>query len=114
MILSASKPEREREMERECDPLLRGGRRETKYSHGYSASELQTLTSICEVLIPPIPDHDQHNQQNNDESIQAFYRASASQYPVPDEVIKQTNIYIYIVYKLINFLDNCFCFVIGI
>ncbi|KAL3812454.1 hypothetical protein ACJIZ3_013722 [Penstemon smallii] len=72
-------------MRRESHPLLRGGRRETKYSHGLSSSQLQTLTSICEVLLPPcnenIPNYDQSNKE-----IQSFYKSSGSQYPIPDEV----------------------------
>ncbi|KAK6161260.1 hypothetical protein DH2020_004641 [Rehmannia glutinosa] len=75
----------------ECHPLLRGGRRETKYSHGYSTSELETLASICEVLLPPISLSSHHNYPENDDdqsnkAIESFYKASGSQYPVPDEV----------------------------
>ncbi|KAG8370448.1 hypothetical protein BUALT_Bualt14G0118000 [Buddleja alternifolia] len=81
-------------MGRVCDPLLKGGRRETKYSHGFSASDIETLTSICEVLLPPLPPkHNFHeNFPKNDEddqsnkAIQSFYEASGSQYPIPDEV----------------------------
>ncbi|KAL0456965.1 UNVERIFIED_CONTAM: Long-chain-alcohol oxidase FAO1 [Sesamum latifolium] len=76
-------------MARECHPLLRGGRRETKYSHGFSTSELEILTSICEVLLPPIPlMNSQESSAKNDvdQSYEAFYNASGSQYPVPDEV----------------------------
>ncbi|KAK6161270.1 hypothetical protein DH2020_004651 [Rehmannia glutinosa] len=68
-----------------------GGRRETKYSHGYSTSELETLATICEVLLPPIPLNSHHNYPENDDdqsnkAIESFYKASGSQYPVPDEV----------------------------
>ncbi|KAK4427831.1 Long-chain-alcohol oxidase FAO1 [Sesamum alatum] len=77
-------------MARECHPLLRGGRRETKYSHGFSTSELEILTSICEVLLPPIPSTNSHGENSTkndvDQSHEAFYKASGSQYPVPDEV----------------------------
>ncbi|KAK6138868.1 hypothetical protein DH2020_027390 [Rehmannia glutinosa] len=78
-------------MSTECHPLLRGGRRETKYSHGYSTSELETLATICEVLLPPIPLNSHHNYPENDDdqsnkAIESFYKASGSQYPVPDEV----------------------------
>ncbi|EYU18303.1 hypothetical protein ABFS82_07G049400 [Erythranthe guttata] len=68
-------------------PLLKGGRRETKYSHGFSSSQIQTLTSICEVLLPPTPLNNPHENINpQNDVVQAFYKASASQYPVPDEV----------------------------
>ncbi|KAK4405907.1 Long-chain-alcohol oxidase FAO1 [Sesamum angolense] len=76
-------------MARECHPLLRGGRRETKFSHGFSASELEILTSICDVLLPPIPlMNSQESSAKNDvdQSYEAFCNASGSQYPVPDEV----------------------------
>lgn len=74
-------------MGRECHPLLKGGKRETKYSHGYSASELQTLTSISEVLLPPIPsEHDNPKHEHDQSPVDSFFRSSASQYPVPDEV----------------------------
>ncbi|KAL2463567.1 Long-chain-alcohol oxidase FAO3 [Forsythia ovata] len=69
-------------MGRECDPLLKGGRRESKYSHGFPVSEMKTLSSICEVILPPHP----FNQQSPN-PIQSFYiAASGSQHPVPDEV----------------------------
>ncbi|KAL0376811.1 UNVERIFIED_CONTAM: Long-chain-alcohol oxidase FAO1 [Sesamum calycinum] len=76
-------------MARECHPLLRGGRRETKFSHGFSASELEILTSICEVLLPPIPlmnSQESSTKNDVDQSYEAFCNASGSQYPVPDEV----------------------------
>ncbi|KAL8525139.1 hypothetical protein ACS0TY_014671 [Phlomoides rotata] len=77
-------------MGKECHPLLKGGRRETKYTHGYSASEIQTLMSISEVLLPPIPPHVSHDNTTKDEhnqsAVDSFFQSSASQYPVPDEV----------------------------
>lgn len=71
------------------DSLLRGGRRETKYSHGYSPSQLQALASISEALIPPIPfTSHQHilTLESDIEAMHYFYQASASQPPLPDEV----------------------------
>ncbi|XP_052191604.1 long-chain-alcohol oxidase FAO1 [Diospyros lotus] len=41
-------------MERKCHPLLRGGRRETRYSHGFSAAEMESLASVCEAILPPM------------------------------------------------------------
>ncbi|KAH6809030.1 fatty alcohol oxidase 3 [Perilla frutescens var. frutescens] len=79
-------------MGRECHPLLRGERTETKYSHGYSPSELQTLATISEVFLPPIPFNSHPDflkdelDQSSIKAIEYFYQASASQYPVPDEV----------------------------
>ncbi|XP_015088330.1 long-chain-alcohol oxidase FAO1 [Solanum pennellii] len=70
-------------MEKKAHHLLRGGRRETKYSHGFSSSEIQTLTSICETILPPIP---LNSLQKNNKKIQNFHKVSGSQYPIPDEV----------------------------
>ncbi|KAK4356991.1 hypothetical protein RND71_022601 [Anisodus tanguticus] len=70
-------------MEKKAHPLLRGGRRETKYTHGFSSSEMETLTTICETLIPPLP---QNSLKKNSKKIQYLHRASGSQYPIPDEV----------------------------
>lgn len=76
-------------MGRECShPTLRGGRRETKYSHGYPPSELEALASISEAFLPPIPlnSSDRDDDTAPTKPIHNFYQASASQYPVPDEV----------------------------
>lgn len=71
-------------MGRQCHPLLRGGTREAKYSHGLPPSEMETLTSICEVLVPPL--HNSPLDRSNPD-IQSFYKySSGAQYPVPDEV----------------------------
>ncbi|CAK7327285.1 unnamed protein product [Dovyalis caffra] len=76
-------------MRRESHPLLRGGRnRESKYSHGFSSAEMETLSSLCETILPsvsPITDLDGKQNQPT-KAVQAFYRASASQKPTPDEV----------------------------
>ncbi|KAF6156213.1 hypothetical protein GIB67_030216 [Kingdonia uniflora] len=66
---------------RECHPLLRGGRRETSYSHGFSSFEMQSLAAICETLLPPLPLEKTHSKAQ-----ESFYLASGSQKPVPDEV----------------------------
>ncbi|KAL2469677.1 Long-chain-alcohol oxidase FAO3 [Abeliophyllum distichum] len=69
-------------MGRECNPLLKGRRRESKYSHGFPVSDMKTLSSICEAILPPHP----FNQQSPN-PIKSFYiAASGSQHPVPDEV----------------------------
>ncbi|XP_059632327.1 long-chain-alcohol oxidase FAO1 [Cornus florida] len=83
-------------MGRDCHPLLRGGRRQSKYDHGFSRSDMETLASICEVFLPSLPLNNNNNnsleltapgkdcQTNN--PIPSFLKASASQYPIPDEV----------------------------
>ncbi|XP_027118845.2 long-chain-alcohol oxidase FAO1 [Coffea arabica] len=74
----------------QCHPSLRGGRRETKYSHGFSSSELEALTGICEAFIPPLPSNNSPEMVGKDgktkEAIQSFYKSSGAQYPIPDEV----------------------------
>ncbi|KAK2983114.1 hypothetical protein RJ640_027161 [Escallonia rubra] len=75
-------------MGRESHPLLRGGRSDRKYSHGLSSSEMETLASLCEVLMPPLPlnslEISEDGQANK--AIDSFHRASGSQNHVPDEV----------------------------
>ncbi|KAF6145590.1 hypothetical protein GIB67_037623 [Kingdonia uniflora] len=63
-------------------PLLRGGRRDGKkgYAHGFSLSELQSLTSICQTLLPST-----HESLSNGDIDQSFM-SSASQKTIPDEV----------------------------
>lgn len=75
-------------MGEECHPSLKGGRRETKYSHGLSSKELETLASICETFLPPLSlNHDPPEKDGQSQkAIQSFYEASGSQYPIPDEV----------------------------
>ncbi|KAF8392161.1 hypothetical protein HHK36_022503 [Tetracentron sinense] len=81
--------EEQQRKRRECHPLLRGGRRENSYSHGFSFSEIQSLSAICETLLPPLPlDSIQINPKENPptKALQSFYKASGSQKPIPDEV----------------------------
>lgn len=67
-------------------PLLGGGRRETSYSHGFSAAQIQTLAAICGTLIPSLPSDTINKQNPVHKSHQAFYEASGSESPIPDEV----------------------------
>ncbi|KAB5564039.1 hypothetical protein DKX38_004093 [Salix brachista] len=76
-------------MRRECHPLLSGVRnRANKYKHGLSSAEMESLSSLCETILPsvsPIPELDgQQNQPTK--AVQAFYTASGSQTPMPDEM----------------------------
>ncbi|KAJ9541823.1 hypothetical protein OSB04_028329 [Centaurea solstitialis] len=70
------------ESERVCHPLLRGGRdSDHKYKNGcFSSSDIQTLSSICEVILPPIP-------SNSNSTSESFSTASASKYPIPNKVV---------------------------
>ncbi|TKY66734.1 Long-chain-alcohol oxidase FAO1 [Spatholobus suberectus] len=79
-------------MRKECHPLLRGGKEDSKYKHGFSAAEMESLASICEVVLPPLPMDAlkirKEDQADNDssKSVQSFWKISASRYPIPHEV----------------------------
>ncbi|WVZ02496.1 hypothetical protein V8G54_023302 [Vigna mungo] len=79
-------------MRSECHPLLRGGRGGSKYKHGFSAAEMESLASICEAVLPPLPmnalksrKQDQAGDDDN-EVLQSFCDISGSRYPIPHEV----------------------------
>ncbi|KAF7153796.1 hypothetical protein RHSIM_Rhsim01G0091000 [Rhododendron simsii] len=79
-------------MERECHPLLRGGRREQKYGHEFSAAEMESLTSVCEAILPPLPLNSLEvtgKDSQTNKAIQLFHIASGSQNSVPEEVAEQ-------------------------
>ncbi|KAK4344738.1 hypothetical protein RND71_034914 [Anisodus tanguticus] len=66
----------------ECHSSLKGGRiNSTPYSHGFSSSQIQTISSFCETLIPPLP-------PCNNKDFDSFFAFSASQPPFPNEVAK--------------------------
>ncbi|KAD3338376.1 hypothetical protein R6Q59_026975 [Mikania micrantha] len=65
-------------------PLLRGRTNQSKYIHGFSTSQIQSLAAICEAFIPPIP-----SPPNPNQSIRSFYAASGSQSPVPQEIAEK-------------------------
>ncbi|KAK7262632.1 hypothetical protein RJT34_30207 [Clitoria ternatea] len=79
-------------MRRECHSLLRGGRGDSKYKHGFSVAEMDSLTSICEVVLPPLPienirkqDQLVHDDDCN-QCVQSFWNSSASHHAIPHEV----------------------------
>ncbi|EXB93709.1 Long-chain-alcohol oxidase FAO1 [Morus notabilis] len=81
-------------MRRECHPLLRerriglgGERKQEKWSHGFSAAEMESLASICEAFIPPLPLNSLEGKEDPpSKAVQSFYSSSASQNPIPHEV----------------------------
>ncbi|KAJ8768441.1 hypothetical protein K2173_021594 [Erythroxylum novogranatense] len=76
-----------REMRKDCHVLLRCGKRETKYCHGFSSGEMESLQSLCETILPSLPTTTVEGKEDPPTTaVQAFYQASASQSPVPDEV----------------------------
>ncbi|AES89853.2 long-chain-alcohol oxidase FAO1 [Medicago truncatula] len=74
-------------MRRECHPLLSGMRENRKYKHGFSVAEMESLTSICEVMFPSLPMDDALTKDDeSSKDVQSFFNISASKYPIPDEV----------------------------
>ncbi|KVI03881.1 Alcohol dehydrogenase, long-chain fatty [Cynara cardunculus var. scolymus] len=71
-------------------PSLSGGRR-SKYTHGFSSSQIQSLAAISEAFIPPIPlpSNPNPNPNHNQSAVNFFYSASGSQHPVPQEVAEK-------------------------
>ena len=69
-------------------PLLRGGRRKSGYTHGFSSAQIQSLSAICETLVPPLPLDTINNKDNSADqaALHAFYKVSGAEPPVPDEV----------------------------
>lgn len=76
---------------RECHPLLRGGGGAGKGpSHGFSKAQVKALAAMCEALIPPLEVEELSipggREDPPSKSLQAFYRASGADPPLPDEV----------------------------
>ncbi|GAB4830065.1 long chain fatty acid oxidase [Ancistrocladus abbreviatus] len=72
---------------KQSHPLLRGGRRRAEEnntsSHGFSSSQIQSLTAFCETLIPPFSSDDDDFQNNE---IHSSSTPSESLPPLPLEV----------------------------
>ncbi|KAI3723483.1 hypothetical protein L2E82_35094 [Cichorium intybus] len=76
------------ESERECHPLLRGGRDEEYKTKSFSSSELEALSSLCDVVLQPLPLNSLDDHGNKaEESIRSFVTASGSRYPVPNKIV---------------------------
>ncbi|KAL6971271.1 long-chain-alcohol oxidase, partial [Sarracenia purpurea var. burkii] len=76
-------------MERSCHPLLKGGRRENQYSHGFSTAEMESLASLCETFLPPLPLNSLQvtgKDAQTNKAIQFFHKVSASDDSTPQEV----------------------------
>ncbi|GJW37133.1 long-chain-alcohol oxidase FAO1 [Tanacetum coccineum] len=77
-------------MKSACHPLLSGERDEDYRNASFSSSEMETLSCMCEVILPPLPlnsldghdDHDKIMQQ----SIDSFMLDSGSRYPIPNKI----------------------------
>nr|XP_018624552.1 long-chain-alcohol oxidase FAO2 isoform X2 [Nicotiana tomentosiformis] len=83
---------------KQCHSSLKGGRISRPYSHGFSSSQIQTIASFCETLIPPLP----YNPQDS------FFSSSASQPPFPNEVaellVKRSNPEAMLIIRIVVFL----------
>ncbi|KAJ3682364.1 hypothetical protein LUZ60_014937 [Juncus effusus] len=91
---------REREKERMEEKmklgheLLRGGKKRERheYSHGFSASQMEALSAMCGAIIPSVPIEKTSSASDTgkwdppSKTLESFYLASASEFPVPDEV----------------------------
>lgn len=77
-------------------PLLRGGIRDPEsYTHGFSSTQIQTLSSICEAFLPPLSST--HQNQCIPLSLSQL---SGAHSPIPDEVIYlNTNVCVCVCFK---------------
>lgn len=73
---------------RTSHPLLRGGSRVFKFRHDFSSAQIQSLAAICETIIPSLPIDAINKEHLDNQAVVSFYKASASQPPIPHEVIK--------------------------
>ncbi|XP_077250766.1 long-chain-alcohol oxidase FAO2-like isoform X2 [Tasmannia lanceolata] len=76
-------------MGRDGHPLLSGRRIKESYSHGFTSYEMESVSSICETLIPSLQIDDIHVNGKEDppsKAIQNFYLASGGVDPIPDGV----------------------------
>ena len=87
------------EMRRECHPLLSGASRGSGgedgkwYKRRLTSGEMESLASVCEALLPPLPVEDPNYEGKKEElsgnkAVQSFYQASGAQSGIPDEVRK--------------------------
>jgi len=68
-------------------PLLRGWRRE-RYTHGMHPAQMEALRAMCGALIPSLPADGGHGRGDppGGKDLERFYRASAADSTIPDEV----------------------------
>ncbi|XP_016502308.1 long-chain-alcohol oxidase FAO2 [Nicotiana tabacum] len=93
---------------KQCHSSLKGGRISRPYSHGFSSSQIQTIASFCETLIPPLPYDPQLVSPFNNKALDSFFSSSASQPPFPNEVaellVKRSNPEAMLIIRIVVFL----------
>lgn len=73
-------------------PLLKGKRRgiNEKYNHGFSISQMESLSAMCEAIVPSLAVDDVHVSTGKGDPpskfVRDFYLSSARQSPIPEEV----------------------------
>lgn len=69
-------------------PLLRGGWRRDRYTHGMRPAQMEALRAMCGALIPSLPaDADAgRGDPPGGKDLERFYLASAADSTIPDEV----------------------------
>lgn len=73
-------------------PLLRGWRREGKYTHGMHPAQMEALRAICGAFIPSMPAEEaagaggRADPPPGGKDLERFYLASAADSTIPDEV----------------------------
>ncbi|CAL0328920.1 unnamed protein product [Lupinus luteus] len=77
---------------RECHPLLKGGRGDNEYKHGFYDAEMKSLASIYEIVLPPLSmnslkiEKEYEVDHENNKDVESFWNTSGSCYPIPHEV----------------------------
>lgn len=71
-------------------PLLRGRRRDGKYTHGLHPAQMEALRAMCGAFIPSLPAEEAGAGGRADppgaKDLERFYLASAADSNIPDEV----------------------------
>ena len=75
-------------------PLLRGGWKRDRYTHGMHPAQMEALRAMCCALIPSLPaDADAgRGDPPGGKDLERFYLASAADSTIPDEVTAEPTI----------------------
>lgn len=73
-------------------PLLRWSAKQESFSHGFSQSDLQALSAICDAIMPPVPLESLNLEMKlkvlRNDALLSFFKSSTSESHVrPDEVV---------------------------